>query len=80
MPLHRKLHALTNQSTNQFIRSLRLKRAAELLRQHYGNVAEIAYEVGFNNPSYFAECFRQQFGVLPSEFTVIINKYFKLFY
>ncbi len=68
MQLHRKLHALTNQSASQFIRILRLKRAAELLHQHFGNVAEIAYEVGFSNPSYFAECFRRQFGVLPSEY------------
>jgi YesN/AraC family two-component response regulator len=69
MQLHRKLHALTNQSTNRFIRSLRLKRAADLLSQHYGNITEIAYAVGFNNPSYFAECFRKQFGKLPSEYT-----------
>ncbi len=70
MQLHRKLYALTNQSTNKFIRSLRLKRAADLLNQKYGNVAQIAYEVGFNNPSYFAECFRKQFGKLPSEYKV----------
>jgi len=70
MQLHRKLLALTNKSANNFIRSLRLKRAAELLRQHYGNVAQIAYEVGFNNPSYFAECFRKQFGKLPSEYKI----------
>ncbi|MBN2088807.1 response regulator, partial [candidate division KSB1 bacterium] len=70
MQLHRKLHALINQSANQFIRSLRLKRAAELLRQRYGNVSEIAYEVGFSNPSYFAECFRRQFGVVPSEYKI----------
>ncbi|MBN2088812.1 helix-turn-helix transcriptional regulator [candidate division KSB1 bacterium] len=57
-----------DQSPNQFIRTLHLKRAAELLRQRYGNVAEIAYEVGFSTPSYFAECFRRQFGVVPSEY------------
>ncbi len=68
MQLHRKLRALTNQSTNKFIRSLRLKKAADLLNQKYGNVAQIAYEVGFNNPAYFAECFRKQFGKLPSEY------------
>jgi len=70
MQLHRKLQALTNQSANKFIRSLRLKRAADLLNQKYGNVAQIAYEVGFNNPAYFAECFRKQFGKLPSEYKV----------
>jgi DNA-binding response OmpR family regulator/two-component sensor histidine kinase len=67
--LYRKLKALTNQSPVYFIRTIRLKRAAGLLEQAYGNVAEISYEVGFNNPSYFAECFRKQFGKPPSEYT-----------
>ena len=62
--LHRKLRALTDASPSQFIRILRLKRAAQLLQQDSGNVAEIAYEVGFNNPSYFAECFQKQFGLV----------------
>jgi len=66
--LHRKLRSLTNQSTSEFIRSLRLRRAAILLEKKYGNIAEIAYEVGFNKPSYFADCFRKQFGQLPSEY------------
>jgi signal transduction histidine kinase/ligand-binding sensor domain-containing protein/DNA-binding response OmpR family regulator len=66
--LYRKIHALTNQSPVEFIRILRLKRATGLLKQEYGNVAEIAYEVGFTNPSYFAECFKKLFGKSPSEY------------
>ncbi len=67
--LNRKLRALTDLSTNGFIRVLRLKRASQLLQKKNTTVVEIAYEVGFNNPSYFAECFRQQFGKSPSEYT-----------
>ncbi|RMD98959.1 MAG: DNA-binding response regulator, partial [Calditrichaeota bacterium] len=67
--LNRKLRALTGLSTNGFIRTLRLKRASLLLQKKSATIVEIAYEVGFNNPSYFAECFRQQFGKSPSEYT-----------
>ena len=66
--LHRKLKALTDQSAGEFIRSYRLKYARQLIEKEYGNMAQVAYECGFNNPSYFAECFKKQFGVLPSEF------------
>lgn len=66
--LNRKLRALTGLSTNQFIRTLRLKRASQLLANKSATIVEIAYEVGFNNPSYFAECFRAQFGKSPSEY------------
>ena len=67
--LHRKIKALTRQTTSGFIRTFRLKRAAELIKKKSATVAEIAYDVGFNSPSYFSECFRIYFGKLPSEFT-----------
>ena len=66
--LNRKLQALTNQSTHEFIRSLRLKRAAQLLKKATGSVTEIAYSVGFNNVSHFSKIFRQQFGQLPRDY------------
>jgi signal transduction histidine kinase/ligand-binding sensor domain-containing protein/DNA-binding response OmpR family regulator len=66
--LHRKLRALVDQSPTQFIRTMRLKRALALLKGRHGNVSEIAYEVGFNNPAYFSECFRKQFGASPTAF------------
>jgi YesN/AraC family two-component response regulator len=66
MHLNRKLQALTNQSTHEFIRTLRLKRAAQLLKKTTGSVSEIAYSLGFNSPSHFANAFRKQFGQPPS--------------
>jgi len=66
--LHRKLQALTNQPTHEFLRSLRLKRAAQLLKKSTAPVTEVAYAVGFNNLSHFTKIFRQQFGQTPSEF------------
>jgi len=68
MQLFRKLKALTNQNPSEFIRTIRLKRAAQLIKKKFGNVAEITYEVGFNNLSYFAKCFKELYGLSPSEF------------
>jgi DNA-binding response OmpR family regulator/two-component sensor histidine kinase len=65
--LHRKLRALTNQSASFLIRSIRLQRAADLLRQKAGTVTEIAYRVGFSSPTYFAKCFKEHFGYSPGE-------------
>ena len=66
--LHRKLTALTEQSPNEFIRALRLQRAASLLQQQQGNVADVAYQVGFNSPNYFTKCFRDVYGQTPTEY------------
>jgi len=66
--LFRKLDALTNQSPVDFIRTLRLKRAAIMLREKYGNISEVALEVGFSNPSYFAKMFKKTFSISPSKY------------
>ena len=66
--LYRKINALTNFTPAELIRIMRLKRAASLLKQKYGNISEVAYETGFNSPSYFSDCFQKQFGKSPKEF------------
>ena len=66
--LHRKLKALTNQSAGEFIQHIRLQRAADLIRKNSGNVSDIAYQVGFSDPSYFSRLFKKQFGKSPSNF------------
>ncbi|WP_020529379.1 hybrid sensor histidine kinase/response regulator transcription factor [Flexithrix dorotheae] len=68
--IHRKIKAITHKSVIEFIRSYRLQFAKQLIEQNYGNISEIAFEAGFNSPSYFAECFKKEFGVSPSEFMV----------
>lgn len=66
--LYKKLMALTGKSPLEFIRSIRLQQAAQLLEKSQLSVSEIAYKVGFNNPKYFARYFKDQYGVLPSAY------------
>ena len=66
--LYKKLLAITGKTPIEFIRIIRLKRAAQLLRGSQQNISEIAYQVGFNNPKYFSRYFKEEFGILPSAF------------
>ncbi|HKZ37098.1 MAG TPA: ATP-binding protein, partial [Chryseolinea sp.] len=66
--LLRKIKALTDQSVNEFIRNFRLKHAAQLIAGKSATISEIAYQVGFNNLSYFSKCFKELFGTLPNEY------------
>jgi signal transduction histidine kinase/DNA-binding response OmpR family regulator len=66
--LFRKVQALTGETPNQFIQSYRLERAAQLLKANFGNITEVAFEVGFSNSAYFTKCFKEKFHQLPSTF------------
>jgi len=66
--LYRKILALTGEPPREFIRSYRLKRGAQLLKANFGNVTEVAFEVGFSSTTYFSKCFKEKFHLLPSAF------------
>jgi len=67
--LYGKLKALTDMNPSQFIRTIRLKRAAQLLSQNSGSISEIAFKTGFENTSYFTKCFKETFNKLPSDYS-----------
>ena len=69
MQLYRKMKALTNNNPNSFIRTIRLKRAAQLLEANRYTVAEVTYKVGFQDLKYFRERFKKEFGLSPSEYS-----------
>jgi signal transduction histidine kinase/AraC-like DNA-binding protein len=66
--LHRKISGVFGQSPGEFLRTIRLKHGAELLKEKTANISEIAYQVGFDNPANFSTSFRRQFGIPPSEY------------
>ncbi|MCW3785567.1 two-component regulator propeller domain-containing protein [Plebeiibacterium sediminum] len=68
MQLYRKLDALTNMTVKEFIRNIRLKRAAQLIQQDKMTVNEISYAVGFRDVSHFRKCFRQLYGMNATEY------------
>lgn len=67
--VYRKIKALTGQTANEFIRTQRLKVAADLLLQRKRSISEIIYMVGFTSPSYFSRCFKEFYGCTPKEYT-----------
>lgn len=69
--LYRKLKALTDYSANQFIRIIRLKRAAQILQQGQNNIAEVMDATGFSNYSYFNNCFKEYFGEFPKDYALL---------
>jgi signal transduction histidine kinase/ligand-binding sensor domain-containing protein/DNA-binding response OmpR family regulator len=68
MQLYRKFNALTNMTVKEFVKSIRLKRAAQLLLEKKLNINEIAYAVGFKDLSHFRKCFRHEYGKSASEY------------
>ncbi|MDR0422926.1 MAG: response regulator [Proteiniphilum sp.] len=66
--LFRKIKALTGISTNEFIRKIKMKNAERLLLTGRYTISEISFKVGINSPVYFRECFREEFGISPSEY------------
>ncbi len=68
MQLYRKIKAILDKTPHELINTLRLERAAQILVQNQLNVSEVAYMTGFNTPKYFSRCFREKFGVLPTQY------------
>ncbi|RXG11948.1 two component regulator with propeller domain [Leeuwenhoekiella aestuarii] len=66
--LYRKLKSITGYSINEYIRNLKLEKAADYIENHGYSVSQAAYEVGFNSPKYFRKIFKEMYGKLPSEF------------
>jgi len=68
MTFYRKIQSMTGQKPSEFIRSIRLRRAAVMLKEGALTVTEISYATGFSSVSYFSRCFRTMFGVSPTQF------------
>ncbi len=72
--IHRKLKELTNQSARDFIKTIRLKKAAELFSNPKLNISEVAYALGFSNLSHFSNSFREFYGMSPKEYQNKVSK------
>lgn len=71
---YRKIKSLTGVAPNQLIQELRLRKSLKNLKQNGKTIAEIAFNLGFNSPTYFAKVFRKRFGITPTHFTKISKK------
>ena len=68
MQIHRKIKSIANSSTTEFVRSIRIKRACEMIKYECDNISQIAYAVGFSSLSYFSKAFKEEMGTSPSEY------------
>lgn len=66
--LYRKIKKLTGMSVSEFANSVKLRLSLELIKNSGNSISQIAYEVGFSSPSYFTKCFKEQFGISPTEY------------
>jgi len=66
--LNKKISILTGKTTSEYVRSIRLRKAAQLLEKSDLSISEVAYEVGYNSPKYFSKYFKDEYGILPSEY------------
>lgn len=72
--LYKKMLTITGKTPVEFIRSIRLKKAVQLLEKSKLNIASVAYEVGFSNPTYFSKVFKEEYGMLPSDYLTRLKK------
>lgn len=76
----RKLKSITGQSPIDFLKQMKMKRAVQLIESKEYNISEIAYMTGFNDAHYFSKCFKQAYGISPTEYKIalISNIYYSL--
>ncbi|WP_291528805.1 hybrid sensor histidine kinase/response regulator transcription factor [Bacteroides sp. UBA939] len=66
--LYRKIKSMTGLTPLDFVRNIKMKRACMMLLSHTQNISEISYAVGFSSPKYFTKCFKDEFGITPTEY------------
>ncbi|MDO1514461.1 two-component regulator propeller domain-containing protein [Maribacter confluentis] len=69
--LYRKIKAITGMTANELIRKIRLERAKQMIENGSESISEVGFKVGFSSPSYFSKCFKNEFGMLPTELKTI---------
>lgn len=72
--LHRKIKAITGLTPLDFVRNIKMKQACRMLSEHELSISEIAYALGFTNPKYFTKCFKEEFGLTPTDFQQQMQK------